>query len=49
MGRRLGGETGAKQVSFQEGCGRGTISYLEGERFTKKRDIVTKGIREVFV
>ena len=34
-GRRLGGETGFKRVSFQvfpEGCDRGVVSYLERER-----------------
>ena len=46
-GRRLGRETGVKQVSFQvfpEACDRWTISYLEGESFPKNRGIVTDRI-----
>ena len=42
-GRRLGGKTGVKQVSFQMfhgGCDRGTVSHLEGERVPKNRDIL---------
>ena len=50
-GRRLGGEPGVKQVSFQvgpEGCDRGNISYMEGESVSKNRGIVTERIRKVF-
>ena len=46
------GETEVKQLSYQvfpEGCDRGTISYLEGERVPKKRGIMTERIQKVFV
>ena len=33
---------------FPEGCDRGAISYLEGERLPKNRGIVTERIRKVF-
>ena len=33
---------------FPERCGRGTVSYLEGARFTKNWGVVTKRIRQVF-
>ena len=35
--------------AFPEGCDRGTISYLEGERVLKNRGIVTERIQNVFV
>ena len=41
-GRRLSWETGIKQVGFErfpEGCDRGAMSYLEGERVPKNRNI----------
>ena len=49
--RQLSWETGFKQVGFEvfpEGCDRQAISYLEEERVPKSRDIVKKGIRQVF-
>ena len=39
--------SGIEQQSFQvlpEGCDRGAISYLEGERVPKSRWIMTEGI-----
>ena len=42
-GRRLSWKAGVEQVGFEvfpEGCDGGVISYLEGERVPKNRDIV---------
>ena len=46
-GRETRWGTGDKQVSFQvfpEGCIRGIVSYMEGERDPKNRGIVTKRV-----
>ena len=46
-GRRLGWETGIKKVGFEvppEISKRGTVSYLEGERFPKNWGVVTDRI-----
>ena len=51
-GRRLGGETGVEQVSFEvfpEACDRRAISYLKGERDPKNMCILTERIRKVFI
>ena len=51
-GRSLSWETGIEEVGFEmflEGCDRGAISYLEGERVPKNRGVVTERITKCLI
>ena len=50
-GRRLSWEIGVEQVGFEvfpEGCDRGAISNVEGERVPKNRGIVTQSVYWIY-